>query len=69
MTFSKEQQEELKGRLLSFVSRKFILSVIIMAVSSAMVIGGSLDADIWLKVVAADVLGYNFGNAFSKRAK
>lgn len=69
MTLTEEEKNELKGRLLGFVSRKFILSVVILVVSTVMVANGSLEADMWLKIVVADLLGHNFANAFSKRAK
>lgn len=66
---NEEEKKELKGRLLGFVSRKFILSMIILVLSTIMVINGELEAKYWLGIIASDVLGYNFSNSYSKKYK
>ena len=66
---TEEEKKELKGRLLSFVSRKFILALIVLTVSTVMVLQGDLNAQIWLGVVAVDVVGYDYANAKSKKVK
>ncbi|MGM0411279.1 MAG: hypothetical protein ACQEQF_11035 [Bacillota bacterium] len=67
--FNKEQKNEFFGRLLSFVSRKFVLAVFIMIISSIMVFKAELSPETWLIIAAGDVLTYNFSNAYSKKHK
>jgi len=65
--FTEKQKEELAGRLLSFLSRKFILSFLVLLLSTYMVSKGELEARYWLGIVASDIVGYNFSNSFSKK--
>ena len=66
---TEEQKEELTGRALAFLSRKYIMALIILAVSTVMVLQGELDAKIWLGIVVSDLLSYNFANASQKKHK
>ena len=63
---TEEEKQELRGRLISFVSRKFVLALIVLVVSTFMVIEGDLDPQIWLGVVAVDVIGYDYANVKTK---
>ncbi|MFW6377642.1 MAG: hypothetical protein ACOCZ5_03245 [bacterium] len=66
---TEEQKQELIGRLLSFISRKFLISLLIFIVSTVMVLKGSLSAEYWLGVIVADMLGYDLSNSASKKYK
>jgi hypothetical protein len=66
---TEEEKQELRGRLISFISRKFVLALIVLIVSTVVVLEGQLDARIWLGIVAADVIGYDYGNAKSKQVR
>jgi len=61
-----EQINEIKGRLIAFISRKFLMALLIFFASTAMVMQGELDAKVWLGIVVSDLLSYNFANAKSK---
>lgn len=63
---NEEEIAEIKGRLIAFISRKFLIALIILIASTAMVLEGELDAKIWLGIVVSDLLSYNFANAKSK---
>ena len=63
---NEEEKRELINRLLSFVSRKFVLALIVLVVSTFLVIEGDLDAQIWLGVVAVDIISYDYANVKSK---
>ena len=66
---TKEEKKELKGRLLSFVSRKFVMAFLILILSTVMVFAADLDARYWLGIMVTDLLGYNFSNAYAKKTK
>jgi hypothetical protein len=66
---TEDEKKELKGRLLSFVSRKFLIALVILIASTVMVMKNQLDATQWLGIVTADLLTYDFSNAYSKKAK
>lgn len=63
---TEEQINEIKGRLIAFISRKFLMALLIFFASTAMVMRGELDAKVWLGIVVSDLLSYNFANAKSK---
>jgi len=63
---TEEQINEIKGRLIAFISRKFLMALLIFFASTAMVMQGELDAKVWLGIVVSDLLSYNFANAKSK---
>lgn len=64
--FTEEEKREIVGRIISMLSRKFIMSLLIFAVSTYLVSRGVLSAERWLVIVAGDILGYQFSNAYSK---
>lgn len=63
---TEEQINEIKGRLIAFISRKFLMALLIFFASTTMVMRGELDAKVWLGIVVSDLLSYNFANAKSK---
>lgn len=64
--FTEEEKQELRYRIVSMVSRKFLISLLILVVSTYMVFTGNLTGESWLLVAAGDILGYQFSNALSK---
>mgnify|MGYP000249884312 CR=1 FL=1 len=69
MKLTQEERDELVGRLLSFLSRKFLLSLMVFIVSTIMVTQGELDANYWLGIVTTDLLQFGVSNAASKKYK
>ena len=69
MKLTQEERDELVGRLLSFLSRKFLLSLMVFIVSTIMVTQGELDANYWLGIVTTDLLQFGASNAISKKYK
>jgi len=63
---TEEEMKEVKGRLIAFISRKFIMALMVLIASTTMVIVGELDAKIWLGIVVSELLSYNYANAKSK---
>ncbi len=49
-----------------FTSRKFLFSVGVVLLSCWLLYAGSIDADVWLKVVSATILGYLGANVVQK---
>jgi hypothetical protein len=66
---TENEKKELKGRLLSFISRKFLIALVILIASTVMVMKDQLNATQWLSIVTADLITYDFSNAYSKKAK
>jgi len=64
-----KHKDEFYGRLLSFISKKFLLACFILVVSTYMVLQGEISGEYWLGVVVADILAYDFSNAVSKKYK
>ncbi|MFW6265047.1 MAG: hypothetical protein ACOC3B_02970 [Bacillota bacterium] len=62
-------KEEFYGRLLSFLSKKFIIACFILIVSTFMVLQGKISGEYWLGIMTADVLAYDFSNAVAKKYK
>jgi|GEM_PF-4082720 hypothetical protein len=69
MKLKEKERDELVGRALSFLSRKFLLSLMVFIVSTVMVLTDQLDANYWLSVVAADLIQFGATNAASKKYK
>jgi len=63
---TEEEMKEVKGRLIAFISRKFIMALMVLIASTTMVIAGELDAKIWLGIVVSELLSYNYANAKAK---
>jgi hypothetical protein len=66
INMTEEEMKEVKGRLIAFISRKFIMALMVLIASTTMVIAGELDAKIWLGIVVSELLSYNYANAKSK---
>jgi phenylpyruvate tautomerase PptA (4-oxalocrotonate tautomerase family) len=66
INMTEEEMKEVKGRLIAFISRKFIMALMVLIASTTMVIVGELDAKIWLGIVVSELLSYNYANAKSK---
>lgn len=59
-------KSELKGRIISFLSRKFIMTLIIFLVSTYFVLKGLLSTEVWAGVIITDMLSYDYNNRKSK---
>ena len=66
INMTEEEMKEVKGRLIAFISRKFIMALMVLIASTTMVIAGELDAKIWLGIVVSELLSYNYANAKGK---
>jgi hypothetical protein len=66
INMTEEEMKEVKGRLIAFISRKFIMALMVLIASTTMVIAGELDAKIWLGIVVSELLSYNYANAKAK---
>lgn len=62
-------KEEIKGRLVSFVSKKFILSILVFIVATILVIANYISGDHWTVIVTSDIVVYEGSNAISKKYK
>ena len=50
-----------------YLSRKFIISMLVFLAATGLVIGGYIDGSHWMTVVTADVVVYGGANAVEKR--
>jgi positive regulator of sigma E activity len=66
---TKEHRDEVVGRLLSFLSKKFIMALLIFIVSTVFVALDKIDGLHWLGITVSDLLGYNFANSYTKKHK
>jgi|AntRauTorckE6833_2_1112554.scaffolds.fasta_scaffold09037_5 positive regulator of sigma E activity len=66
---TKEHRDEVVGRLLSFLSKKFIMALLIFIVSTVFVALDKIDGLHWLGIMVSDLLGYNFANSYTKKHK
>lgn len=62
-------KDEIKCRLVSFISKKFIIAIVVLLGSLFMLHTGRISGQEWTIIVSADTVVYSATNAFSKKYK